>query len=63
MQPIYLDNAASTRVSDDVLALITDVSWVSRYVRMFGWAVPGDLKVFAVAKRDAGIAWAATRET
>jgi cysteine desulfurase len=25
MQPIYLDNAASTRVSDDVIALITDV--------------------------------------
>jgi cysteine desulfurase len=25
MPPIYLDNAASTRVSDDVLALITDV--------------------------------------
>jgi hypothetical protein len=45
------------------LALITDVSWVSRYVRMFGWAVPGDLKVFAFAERDAGIAWAATRET
>jgi hypothetical protein len=41
------------------LALITDVSWVSRYVRMFGWAVPGDLKVFATSERDAGIAWAA----
>lgn len=25
MQPIYLDNAASTRVSDEVLALVTDV--------------------------------------
>src|SRR6478609_1867218 len=25
MPPIYLDNAASTRVSDDVLALMTDV--------------------------------------
>src|ERR1044072_8114712 len=25
MQPIYLDNAASTRVSDDVLALMTEV--------------------------------------
>ena len=25
MQPIYLDNAASTRVSDDVLALITEI--------------------------------------
>jgi cysteine desulfurase len=25
MQPIYLDNAASTRVSDDVVALMTDV--------------------------------------
>ena len=25
MQPIYLDNAASTRVSDDVVALMTEV--------------------------------------
>src|SRR4051812_11510277 len=25
MQPIYLDNAASTRVSDDVIALMTEV--------------------------------------
>ena len=25
MEPIYLDNAASTRVSDDVVALMTDV--------------------------------------
>jgi len=25
MQPIYLDNAASTRVSDDVLALVTEI--------------------------------------
>src|SRR6478752_6747274 len=25
MQPIYLDNAASTRVADDVLALMTEV--------------------------------------
>ncbi len=25
MQPIYLDNAASTRVSDEVLALVTDI--------------------------------------
>src|SRR5690349_20831799 len=25
MQPIYLDNAASTRVGDDVLALMTEV--------------------------------------
>src|SRR5678815_5215953 len=25
MQPIYLDNAASTRVSDEVLALMTEV--------------------------------------
>jgi hypothetical protein len=45
------------------LALITDVSWVSRYVRMFGWAVPGDLKVFSNAERDAGVAWAAETVT
>jgi len=25
MQPIYLDNAASTRVSDEVVALMTEV--------------------------------------
>jgi hypothetical protein len=41
------------------LALVTDVSWVSRYVRMFGWAVPGELKVFATSDGDAAVAWAA----
>jgi hypothetical protein len=41
------------------LAFVTDVSWVSRYVRMFGWAVPGELKVFELGDVEAAKAWAA----
>jgi hypothetical protein len=28
------------------LAVVTDVDWVARAMRMFAWAMPGELKVF-----------------
>lgn len=40
-------------------ALVTDIDWIRRGVRMFGWVAPGELKVFALAELDEAKAWAA----
>lgn len=42
------------------VAVVTDVEWLEHLVSMFGWMVPGDIKRFALADREAAIAWAAS---
>src|SRR5215510_2644418 len=41
------------------IALVTDIDWMIRMAALFGWMVPGELKHFPLAERDAAIAWAA----
>lgn len=41
------------------IALVTDVEWMTHLVGLFGWMVPGDVRHFALADRDAAIAWTA----
>jgi hypothetical protein len=42
------------------IALVTDVEWMIHATQWFGWMTPGEMKQFAVAERDAAIAWAAS---
>jgi hypothetical protein len=40
------------------MALVSDDDWIRHLATVFGWIVPGDFEHFAVAERDAAIAWA-----
>ena len=41
------------------IALVTDVDWMVHATNWFGWMTPGEVKRFAIAERDAAVAWAA----
>jgi hypothetical protein len=42
------------------LAFVTDVDWVARAMRMFAWAMPGELTVYeGLDKLDEAKSWAA----
>ena len=41
------------------IAVVTDLDWIGHMTALFGWMTPGELKVFPLAHRDEGIAWAA----
>jgi hypothetical protein len=41
------------------IALVTDHGWMRDGLRMFAWAVPGDVKAFELAERADAVAWAA----
>src|SRR5438105_2937388 len=41
------------------IALVTDVDWMIHGTQLFGWMTPGEVKHFALAERQAAIAWAA----
>ena len=41
------------------IALVTDHGWMRDGLRMFAWAVPGEVKAFPLIERDAAVAWAA----
>jgi hypothetical protein len=42
------------------LALVTDVDWVARAMRMFAWAMPGELAVYEdLGKLEEAKSWAA----
>ncbi|MCU7730958.1 STAS/SEC14 domain-containing protein [Actinoplanes sp. KI2] len=41
------------------IALVTDHAWMRDGLRMFAWAVPGEVKAFGSSERDDAIAWAA----
>ncbi len=40
-------------------ALVSDLEWLHHLTSAFGWAVPGEVKVFGLADLDAAVAWAA----
>ena len=39
------------------VAVVGDVSWISHSVHMFGFLMPGEVKAFPLAERDAALAW------
>jgi hypothetical protein len=41
------------------VAVVSDHDWVRHVVGMFGWMVPGDVKVFALPEVAKAIEWAA----
>jgi hypothetical protein len=41
------------------IALVTDHGWMRDGLRMFAWAVPGEVKAFPMDERDTAVAWAA----
>ena len=40
-------------------AIVTDIPWMVRSMRMFGWMVPGEARVFELARLDDAKAWVA----
>jgi hypothetical protein len=50
---------ASHLNSFERMALVTDVDWMRHAANAFGFLMPGEIKVFALAERDAAVAWAA----
>ena len=41
------------------MALVTDHAWLRDGLHMFAWAVPGEVRVFPGAEREAAIEWLA----
>ena len=41
------------------IALVTDHAWMREGLRMFAWAVPGEVRVFPVGERENAVAWLA----
>ena len=41
------------------IALVTNHDWIRHTVGMFGWMVPGDVKVFPLQDQSAAMEWAA----
>src|SRR4051794_14259547 len=42
-------------------AVVTDTDWVRRSIALFGWLVPGDIRVFATDRRTEAETWLAIR--
>ena len=40
-------------------AMVTDLEWIARSTQLFGWAVPGELRVFRLAELEGAKAWLA----
>ncbi len=40
-------------------AIVTDIPWMVRSIRLFGWMVPGDARVFELARLGDAKAWIA----
>jgi hypothetical protein len=41
------------------MAMVSDAGWVKHAIGLFGWLVPGDVRVFAVSELDDAKAWLA----
>ena len=41
-------------------AVVTDADWVRRGISLFGWMVPGEIRLFTTARRADAEAWLAT---
>lgn len=44
--------------SFDRIAVVTDVESIHRLVRLGGWSIPGELKLFSTRERERAKAWA-----
>jgi hypothetical protein len=44
----------------DKVAVVTDLAWIANATRMFGFAMPGSVKVFGNAQMDEARAWIAS---
>ena len=44
-------------------AVVSDKDWVRHGFALFGWTMPGDVKMFAESEVDDAIAWAAAAES
>jgi hypothetical protein len=44
------------------IALVTDIDWMRHATSLFGWMMPGDVKTFSTADRDAAVLWAASSD-
>ena len=40
-------------------AIVTDIEWMARATRMFGWMIPGEARVFPMAELEQAKAWVA----
>lgn len=40
-------------------AIVTDISWMVHAMKVFGWMVPGETRVYPVAELDAARTWVA----
>jgi hypothetical protein len=40
-------------------ALVTDIDWMTNLTAVFGWLVPGEIKVFGLSEKSAAIEWVA----
>jgi hypothetical protein len=38
-------------------AVVTDVDWIRHAIGIFGWMVPGEVKVYGLDRRDDALAW------
>jgi hypothetical protein len=41
-------------------AVVTDTDWVRRAISLFGWVVPGEIRLFTTARRADAETWLAT---
>lgn|SRR5690242_13859865 len=41
------------------IALVSDQRWMRESLQLFAWAVPGEVRAFETADRDAALAWVA----
>jgi hypothetical protein len=40
-------------------AIVTDIEWMARATRAFGWMIPGEARVFGMAELEQAKAWVA----
>jgi hypothetical protein len=52
--------SAGQRALASYFAVVTDTDWVRRAISLFGWIVPGELRLFTTARRADAEAWLAT---
>jgi hypothetical protein len=48
---------SGSRAPSSRFAVVTDTEWVGRAIALFGWLVPGEIRVFTTAQRADAEAW------
>jgi hypothetical protein len=43
------------------IAVVTDTDWIRHAIQLFGWLIPGDVRVFAVGETAGAREWIAAR--